>query len=100
MAIDLKSIPRDQIAAFCRRHHIHRLAIFGSALRSDFTTDSDLDVLVEFEPDARTGLAFFAMQDELSRMLGRSVDLNTPDFLSKHFRDQVLAEAKDLYVAA
>lgn len=100
MAIDLINLPTDQIAAFCRRHRIRRLALFGSVLRNDFTSDSDVDVLVEFEPDARTGLAFFAMQDELSAILGRSVDLNTPDFLSKYFRAQALAEARNLYVAA
>lgn len=100
MSIPLDNLPLDHIAAFCRRHRIHRLAIFGSALRDDFTPDSDIDVLVEFEPDARTGLAFFAMQRELSDILGHAVDLNTPEFLSRYFRDQVLAEARDLYVAA
>lgn len=100
MTINLNTMPIKEIAAFCRRHRIHRLALFGSVLREDFTPESDLDVLVEFEPNARTGLAFFAMQDELAAILGQNVDLNTPDFLSKYFRAQALAEAKDLYVAA
>ena len=93
-------LPKGQIAAFCRRHRIRRLAIFGSALRDDFTPESDIDVLVEFEPGARVGLSFFAMQDELAEILDRRVDLNTPGFLSKYFVDQVLAEARDAYVAA
>ena len=94
------AINRKQIADFCRRHHIRRLALFGSVLRKDFRPDSDVDVLVEFEPGQRVGLAFFAMQDELSDLLGHRVDLNTPGFLSRYFRDEVLAEADVLYVKA
>lgn len=94
------SLDRDAIARFCRRHHVRRLALFGSALRDDFGPDSDLDVLVEFEPGHVPGFGFFAMQDELSELLHRQVDLNTPGFLSRHFRDQVLAEAEVLYDAA
>lgn len=93
-------IPVDRIAEFCRRNRIRRLALFGSILRDDFRPESDIDVLVEFEPGARTGLAFFGMQDELSELLGRKVDLNTPGFLSKYFRDEVLREARELYAAA
>jgi predicted nucleotidyltransferase len=92
-------MPCDALAEFSRRNRIRRLALFGSALRDDFRPDSDLDILVEFEPDARVGLRFFALQRELTELLGRAVDLNTPAFLSPHFRDQVLAEAEDLYVA-
>ncbi|HTP24957.1 MAG TPA: nucleotidyltransferase family protein [Anaeromyxobacteraceae bacterium] len=91
---------RDAIAAFCRRHHVRRLAFFGSVLREDFTSESDVDVLVEFESRHVPGLAFFDMERELSEILGRRVDLNTPGFLSRHFRDQVLAEAENQYVAA
>jgi uncharacterized protein len=86
-------LPQGRIAEFCRKHHIKKLAIFGSALRPDFRADSDIDVLVEFEPDHVPGLAFFAMADELSAILGRKVDLNTPQCLSRYFRDQVLQEA-------
>jgi len=85
--------PKARIAEFCRRHHIKKLAIFGSALRPDFRADSDIDVLVEFEPGQVPGLAFFAMQEELSTILGRKVDLNTPQCLSRYFRDRVLKEA-------
>lgn len=93
-------IPNDRIAEFCLRHRIRRLSLFGSILRDDFRSESDVDVLVEFEPDARTGFAFFGMQDELSEILGRKVDLNTPQCLSKYFRDEVLREAEVLYAAA
>ena len=93
-------ISRDQIASFCRAHHIRRLALFGSILRDDFRPDSDVDVLVEFEPGHTPGLAFFAIQRELSEMLGRRVDLNTPACLSPYYRDEVLAEAETQYVAA
>lgn len=93
-------IDRERIAEFCRRHHIRRLALFGSALREDFGPDSDVDVLVEFEPGHVPGLAFFTMQEELSRLVGRPVDLNTAGFLSRYFRQTVLTEAEPLYVAA
>ena len=93
-------VPRDRIAEFCRCHHIRRLAFFGSVLRDDFTADSDVDVLVEFEPGHTPGLAFFSMQRELSGILGRNVDLNTTDDLSPYFRREVLDEAEVLYVAA
>ncbi len=94
------AIDRVELAAFCRRHGIRRLAVFGSALRADFAPGSDIDVLVEFETGRTPGLAFFAMQDELTRMFGRAVDLHTPASLSRYFRDAVLAEAQDQYVAA
>ena len=93
-------VPRERIADFCRRHHIRRLAFFGSVLRDDFRPESDVDLLVEFEPGKTPGLAFFEMQDELSEILGRTVDLKTPNELSKYFRDEVLAEAEELYVQA
>lgn len=93
-------LDREAVAAFCRRHHVRRLALFGSVLRDDFTPQSDVDVLVEFEPGHVPGLAFFSMEAELSALVGRRVDLNTPGFLSRYFRDQVLAEAETQYVAA
>jgi predicted nucleotidyltransferase len=93
-------IDREAVAAFCRRHHVRRLALFGSVLREDFSPVSDVDVLVEFEPGHVPGLAFFSMEEELSALLKRKVDLNTPGFLSRYFRDQVLAEAETQYVAA
>ena len=93
------SIPKDEIAGFCRRHHIRRLSLFGSVLTGDFRPDSDVDVLVEFRPGHTPGLAFFEMEEELSGILGRKVDLNTPGFLSRYFRDRVLAEAEVQYAA-
>jgi len=94
------AIAQDEIAAFCRRHHIRRLALFGSVLRDDFRPESDVDVLVEFEPGHTPGLDFFSMEIELSEIIGRKVDLNTPGFLSRYYRDRVLAEAEVLYDAA
>ena len=94
-------VPKEQIAEFCRRNHIRRLSLFGSVLRDDFGPDSDVDVLVEFEPGARVGLMRLAgMEIELGDLLGHKVDLNTPGFLSRYFRDQVLAEAEVQYDAA
>ena len=90
-----------RLGEFCRRHRIRKLSLFGSVLRHDFGPESDIDVLVEFEPGARVGLiGLQRVEDELSDLLGRSVDLNTPGFLSPYFRDQVLAEAEVLYDAA
>ena len=93
-------VPRDKVAEFCKRNRIRKLSLFGSALRGDFRPDSDVDVLVEFEPGHVPGLAFFAMENELSEILGRKVDLNTPQFLSRYFREQVLAEAEVQYAAS
>ncbi|MBI3014688.1 MAG: nucleotidyltransferase family protein [Candidatus Tectomicrobia bacterium] len=93
-------IDQDKIAEFCRSHHIRKLALFGSVLREDFGPNSDVDVLVEFDPDHVPGLAFLAMEAELSELLGRKVDLNTPNFLSPYFRDLALMEAEVHYVAA
>ena len=94
------NIPREKIEAFCKRNHIRKLAFFGSVLRDDFGPKSDIDVLVEFEPGKTPGLAFFNIQAELSEILGRKVDLNTPGFLSKYFRDQIMREAQVQYVKA
>jgi len=94
------SIDRDEIADFCRRHHIRRLSIFGSVLRDDFGPESDVDVLVEFDPGHTPGLAFFSMEEELSRIMGRKVDLNTPGFLSPYLRDRIERESEVQYVTA
>ncbi len=92
-------LPRDKLAEFCRRHHIRRLAVFGSALRSDFDEDSDIDILVEFESDhIPTLLEIARMERELSALLqGRKVDLRTPEDLSRYFRQRVLEEAEVQY---
>jgi uncharacterized protein len=91
------ALSRSWIADFCQRHHVRSFALFGSILRDDFGPESDIDVLIKFEPGKTPGFAFFGMQDELSEHFGRQVDLNTPGFLSRYFRDQVVAEAVPLY---
>ena len=93
-------IPRKKLAEFCRRNHIRKLAFFGSVLRDDFGPESDVDVLVEFEPGKTPGFAFFGMQEELSAILGHKVDLNTPGFLSKYFRGEIISKARVEYVQA
>lgn len=93
-------VPDEKLGEFCRRHGIRKLALFGSVLRDDFKEDSDVDVLVEFEPGVSVGLGFFSIERELSEMFGRQVDLNTPGFLGKYIRDDVLKEAKVQYDAA
>jgi len=93
-------LDKEKIASFCRKNQIRRLALFGSVLRDDFKSGSDVDVLVEFEPGHTPGLAFFRMEEELSVLLGRTVDLNTPGFLSHWIRDKVIAESSIQYDAA
>ncbi len=93
-------VPTGELAGLCKRHHIRRLGVFGSVLREDFRPGSDVDVLVEFEAGRTPGLAFFAIQDELSELFGRRVDLNTAQCLSRYFRDRVLREVEILYDAA
>ncbi len=99
MGGDKIALDRARLAEFCQRNHIRKLSLFGSILRDDFRADSDVDVLVEFEPGHVPGLRFFALENELSELLGRKVDLNTPDFLSPYFRSRVLSEAEAHYVA-
>jgi predicted nucleotidyltransferase len=91
---------RESLASVCRRYDIRRLSAFGSVLRDDFSAHSDLDLLVEFEPGRTPGFAFFGLEAELAGLFGRRVDLNTRASLSPYFRDRVLFEARDLYVAA
>ena len=93
------AIDRRQITDFCRRHHVRKLALFGSVLRDDFEKDSDVDVLVELDPEGHVGLFEMArMERELSELVGRSVDLRTPQELSRYFRQRVLDEAEVQYV--
>ncbi len=95
------NLPTDKVAEFCRRHRIRRLALFGSVLRNDFKSDSDVDVLVEFEKGVRVGMIRLAgIELELSKLIGRKVDLNTPGFLSKYYRDRILNEALVQYDTA
>jgi len=92
------TVDREQIAAFCRRHHIRKLALFGSVLRRDFRAESDVDVLVEFERGHPVGLIRLAgIERELSGLLGRKADIRTPADLSRYFRDDVVASAEVLY---
>ncbi len=95
------SIDRDAVSAFCRRHDIRRLALFGSVLREDFRPDSDIDVLVEFQPGHVPGLDFIRIEREFSALLqGRRVDMVTPKSLNARIREEVLTTAEPLYVVA
>jgi predicted nucleotidyltransferase len=95
------SIPKDKISEFCEQNQVRRLSFFGSVLREDFGPDSDVDILVEFEPGTRMGLIRLSgLEIELGKIIGRKVDLNTPGFLNKYYRDQILAEADVQYDAA
>jgi len=96
------SVDQSKLACFCREHGVTKLAVFGSALREDFDPDhSDLDLLVEFAPGVSKSLfKLIRMQDLLSQIFGREVDLTTPDSLSKYFRDSVVESAAVLYDAA
>lgn len=88
------------LAEFARRNQIRKLACFGSVLREDFDHDSDVDVLVEFEPGTRIGLlGMAALEIELSEIIGRKVDLRTPQDLSRYFRGDVVANAETMYAA-
>ena len=91
-------IPREQIRQFCKKYHIRKLSLFGSVLRDDFTPTSDIDVLVEFESGIKIGLFKIAhMESELSDLIGRKVDLRTPQDLSRYFRQEVLENAEVQY---
>ncbi len=91
-------LPLEQIRAYCQQQPVRRLALFGSILRDDFSADSDIDMLVEYEPDAPITLLDMAQQElELTDLIGRKVDLRTRHELSPFFRDEVLTEAIDIY---
>ena len=93
-------IDTDVIGEFCRRNHIHRLSLFGSTLRGENRVDSDIDLLVQFDPDHVPGyFRLVAMEEELSGIFGRRADLRTPQELNRHFRDEVLRSARPLYAA-
>ncbi len=100
IAIKQIEIPREQLADFCRRHHVRRLALFGSVLRQDFRPDSDVDVLVAFEPEAQVGfMALGRMKSKLSALLQRPVDLVPQEGLKPVIREAVLTNAEELYAA-
>ena len=92
------SLTKEQIAKFCQNNHIRKFAFFGSVLRDDFRPDSDVDVLVDLDYSVPIGLFQMArMERQLSEMIGRKVDLRTPEDLSDYFRDEVISEAEVLY---
>ena len=93
-------VPREVLIEFCRHNHIRKLSFFGSVLREDFGPESDVDVLVAFEPGHTPGFAFMAIREERADIIGHKVDLNTPQCLSIYYRDEVLREALVQYVAA
>ena len=94
------NVPKERLAEFCRKHHIRRLALFGSVLREDFRPESDIDVLVEFEPGHVPGFGIIDMENELTQMVGHKADLRTPGDLSRYFRDRVVREARLEYADA
>ena len=102
MAIAKHNIPieidEDAIKHLCQRYCVCKLSLFGSVLRDDFHDDSDVDVLVEFEPGRTPGFEFIDIQDQLSEIIGRRIDLNTPKSLSHYFRAQIIDSAKVIYV--
>lgn len=98
MIAHLSHLDDSAVAEFCRRRRIKRLALFGSVLRDDFRADSDIDVLVEFEPGTRIGWEFITIQDELAELFGRSVDLLTPGSIRPAYRVAILSTAENIYV--
>lgn len=91
------TVRKQALEQLCRRYHVRRLALYGSVLREDFGPESDVDVLVEFEPSHTPGFAFARLQRELSELLGFPVDLHTYRSLSRYFRDEVSRQSKVLY---
>lgn len=101
MAYSLEQkISKDKLADFCKKNHIRKLSIFGSAIRGDLQPDSDIDLLVEFEQGLTPGLfSIVRIEMEFAEMLGRKVDLRTPEDLSQYFRDEVVRNAELQYQA-
>jgi hypothetical protein len=94
----VNNLSKELIAEFCQRNQIRKFAFYGSVLREDFGSESDVDILIDLEPNHSVGLMKMAhMENELSDLIGRKVDLRTPQDLSKYFRDKVVAEAEIIY---
>ena len=92
------NIYEEQVAEFCRRYHIRKLALFGSVLRNDFNAASDVDVLVEFEPGCTPGLGIVDIEEALSRLFaGHHADMVNPKYLNPRIKDRVLASAETIY---
>lgn len=90
--------PKNELEQFCRRYHIKTLSLFGSALREDYSPESDIDILVEFQPGYKIGFLKMAhIENELSKMFGRKVDLRTPEELSRYFRKEIIESAEIQY---
>jgi hypothetical protein len=92
-------VSKKRLAVFCRKHHIRKLSLFGSALGKEFNDQSDIDILVEFEKGKVPGFEIVNIETELMRLSGRKVDLRTPNDLSAYFREQVVREAQVQYEA-
>lgn len=93
------AIPQAELADLCRRHHIRKLSLFGSVLREDFGSDSDIDVLLEYEPDIPVGFRIFEIEAELSALMGgRRIDIVNAKFLNPRLRDRILSTAEVEYV--
>ncbi|MGA2623576.1 MAG: nucleotidyltransferase family protein [Bacteroidota bacterium] len=97
MTFEISESGRQQLSQICRKYYVRKLSIFGSTLRGEERDDSDLDILVEFISGHVPGFAFVDLQEELSAILGRTVDLRTPDDLSRYFRETVVKEAQPIY---
>ena len=91
--------PSEQIAALCRRYHIVELAVFGSTARGDRRPDSDVDILVEFEPGVAWGWDYFGLEQELAKIFGRPVDLATKKWLKPNVRAEILRDTRVVYAA-
>jgi len=93
-------VPKQELADFCRRYHVQKLALFGSVLGNNFRADSDVDVLVSFQPNAKIGfITFSRMQRELAELFNRPVDLVPMDGLKPVIRDLVLSNIEEVYAS-
>ena len=99
-SVKISNVSEADLQQFCRKYRIRKLSFFGSYVRKDFSPQSDIDVLVEFEQGQTPGLEFFLIEAELGRLLGRKVDLQTTGFLSKEIRQSALSEAVIAYEQA
>ena len=93
-------IEHEKISLICQKYHIQKLSVFGSVLYGEENPSSDSDLLLEFEPEHTPGFSFISIQDELSSVFQRPVDLHTPQSISKYFRNSVVKEAQALYESA
>ena len=97
MPIEITENKQEELTKLCEKFYVSKLSVFGSTLRGEAREDSDLDILVEFIPGHVPGFAFIDLQDKLTVIFGRKVDLRTTSELSKYFRDTVVKEAQPIY---